>query len=286
MGGLMIDGSDVASKAASNEISLADRPVAYSVISELLRVQDDVAPRGALRRVLGMSPLHVDAESWFSGAHGELKVGALLSKLGDEWTVLHAVPVGTGDSDVDHVLVGPAGVFTINTKRHRGKKIWVSERMLMVSGQKTDHLRNSRHEAKRASKILSAATGMQIDAHPILAIVDPAGFTFRQRPKDVSIMDARALRRWLKRLKPTLEPDEVQRIASVATKPLIWHKSPDLTIDAAYLERFRALDSEVVKAWRVRLFWAAAIAVGVGVTIVSYLIPALTAAMLAVVGGV
>ncbi len=190
----MIDGNDAAPMAASNEVSLADRPVAYSVISGLLRVQDDVAPRGALRQILGVSPLHVDAESWFSGAHGELKVGALLSKLGDEWTVLHAVPVGTGDSDVDHVLVGPAGVFTINTKRHRGKKIWVGERMLMVSGQKTDHLRNSRHEAKRASKLLSAATGMHVDAHPILAIVDPAGFTFKQRPKDVSIMDARGRR--------------------------------------------------------------------------------------------
>ena len=186
---------DSAPTAVSNEVSLADRPVAYSVISELLRQQDDSDPRGALRRILGVSPLHVDAESWFSGAHGELKVGALLSKLGDEWTVLHAVPVGTGDSDVDHVLVGPAGVFTINTKRHRGKKIWVSERMLMISGQKTDHLRNSRHEAKRPSKLLSAATGMQVDAHPILAIVDPAGFTFKQRPKDVSIMDARALPR-------------------------------------------------------------------------------------------
>lgn len=92
----MIDGNDAAPTAANNEVSLAARPVAYSVISELLRVQDDVEPRGALRRILGVSPLHVDAESWFFGAHGELKVGALLSKLGDEWTVLHAVPVGTG----------------------------------------------------------------------------------------------------------------------------------------------------------------------------------------------
>jgi len=284
IGGLMIDGNDAAPTAASNEVSLAARPAAYSVISELLRVQDAVEPRGALRRILGVSPLHVDAESWFSGAHGELKVGALLSKLGDEWTVLHAVPVGTGDSDVDHVLVGPAGVFTINTKRHRGKKIWVGERMLMVSGQKTDHLRNSRHEAKRASKLLSAATGMQVDAHPILAIVDPAGFTFKQRPKDVSIMDARALPRWLKRLEPTLEPHDVQRITSAATAPRTWHPSADLTIDPLYLERFRALDREVEQAWRVRLFWAAAVAISIGVAAIAYLIPALTAAMLAVVG--
>ncbi|MBG6212216.1 hypothetical protein RCH23_000129 [Cryobacterium sp. CAN_C3] len=45
----------------------------------------------------------------------------MLSKLGPEWTVLHAVPVGSGSSDIDHVVIGPAGVFTINTKNHTGK---------------------------------------------------------------------------------------------------------------------------------------------------------------------
>jgi len=276
IGGLMIDGNDAAPTAASNEVSLADRPVAYSVISELLRVQDDVEPRGALRRILGATPLGADAQSWLSGAHGELKVGELLARLGPEWLVLHAVPVGTGDSDIDHVLVGPAGVFTVNTKRHPGKNIWVGERTLMVSGQKTDHLRNSRHEAKRASKLLSAATGMQVDAHPILAIVDLASFTFKERPKDICIMDARALPRWLRRLQPTLNPNEVQRIASAATASRTWHPSADLTIDPLYLERFRALDSEVVKAWRVRLLWTAAFAMGAIVLVVSVLLPAMT----------
>jgi hypothetical protein len=41
-----------------------------------------------------------------------------------------------------------------------------------------------------------------------------------------------------------------------------------------------------VQARRVRRLWAAAIAIGIGVAIVNYLIPALTVAMLAVVGGV
>ncbi|WP_371261683.1 nuclease-related domain-containing protein [Arthrobacter sp. ov118] len=31
------------------------------------------------------------------------------------------MPVGAGASDVDHVLIGPAGVFTLNTKNHAGQ---------------------------------------------------------------------------------------------------------------------------------------------------------------------
>jgi hypothetical protein len=264
--------------------TLEDRPAAYSVIAELFRTQTDVPPRNILRRVFGVSPLHADAQSWFSGAHGELRVGELLSRLGPEWTVLHAVPVGKGGSDIDHVVIGPAGVFTINTKRHRRQKIWVGERMLMVSGHKTDHLRNSRYEAKRASKLLSVVTGTLVEAHPVLAIVDPASFTFKQRPKDVSIMDARALPRWLKRRKPVLSAKTVQRVASAAVDPRTWTRNADLTIDPAYLDRFRALDNEVTQAWRVRMLWALAVSIGAGIAVIAFLRP-LANELLGAVGG-
>ena len=42
----------------------------------------------------------------------ELGVGTRqrdLADLGPEWTVLHAVPVGAKASDIDDVLIGPAG---------------------------------------------------------------------------------------------------------------------------------------------------------------------------------
>jgi hypothetical protein len=39
-----------------------------------------------------------------------------VSKPTPEWTVLHSVPVGTGSTDIDHIAIGPAGVFTLNTK--------------------------------------------------------------------------------------------------------------------------------------------------------------------------
>lgn len=266
--------------------SLAERPAAYSVIAELLRVQANVAPRNAVRRVFGVGPLHADAASWFSGALGELTVGELLARLSPEWTVLHAVPVGKGDSDIDHVVLGPAGVFTINTKRHRGQRIWVGERMLLVAGHKTDHLRNSRHEAKRTAKLLTAATGFPVEAHPILAIVDPASFTFTQRPKDVSVMDARFLPRWLKRRKAVLDPETVKRISAAAGDSRTWHRTADLTIDATYLDRFRALNREVKGAWIVRMLWVGALSIGIAVAAFAYVIPALTSLIVAAISGV
>ncbi|MGV8912666.1 MAG: nuclease-related domain-containing protein [Rhodoglobus sp.] len=283
--GRIIHSVESSGAIASPPESLANRPAAYSVIAELFRVQADVVPRSRLRRILGASPLHPEAESWFSGAHGELKVGELLSHLGPEWLVLHAVPVGAGASDIDHVIVGPGGVFTVNTKRHRNKKIWVGERTLMVAGQKTDHLHNSRHEAQRASKLLSVAVGSALQAHPVIAIVDAASFTVKQRSKDVSIMDARRLSRWLKHRPPVLSAKIVQRISSAAVVPRTWSSTADLSIDPTYLDRFRALDREVGQARRVRMLWGAAVTAGIVVVSFVYLIPAVTAVIVAAIGG-
>lgn len=53
------------------------------------------------------------------GAQGEEHVGELLNGLTDRgWLVIHDASFGRGN--VDHILIGPAGVFTIETKSHAG----------------------------------------------------------------------------------------------------------------------------------------------------------------------
>jgi hypothetical protein len=60
-----------------------------------------------------------DVERWDRGATGEEDVGRLLQGLGDGWFALHDLDTGRGN--IDHVVVGPGGVFTIETKSHRGR---------------------------------------------------------------------------------------------------------------------------------------------------------------------
>jgi hypothetical protein len=92
-----------------------------------------------------------EERAWRVGAKGEEKVAHELDKLGASWHVLHAVEVGDRGSDIDHVLIGPPGVITVNTKRHPDGKAWIGERSILVNGHRTDYLRNSRHEAPSAS---------------------------------------------------------------------------------------------------------------------------------------
>jgi hypothetical protein len=59
-------------------------------------------------RVFGVK---TDERNWRVGAVGEQKVGRELAKLGPHWRMLHAVEVGTRGADIDHFVIGPAGVF-------------------------------------------------------------------------------------------------------------------------------------------------------------------------------
>ena len=53
------------------------------------------------------------------GALAEEHVGELLSQLpGEEWRVIHDASLGHGN--VDHILIGPSGIFTVETKSHPG----------------------------------------------------------------------------------------------------------------------------------------------------------------------
>ncbi len=90
-----------------------------AVMTELLRLRRLDRSRTILGRFFGSSRLGPGSWPWNQGAEGELAVASCLARLGPEWTVLHSIPVGNGTSDIDHVVIGPGGVFTINTKTMR-----------------------------------------------------------------------------------------------------------------------------------------------------------------------
>lgn len=255
----------------SSSPTLADRVPGQAVMSEALRIHDGEPERSWLRRFLGAGPLSESSRPWFQGALGEIAVGKVLDGLGPEWTVLHAVPVGAGTSDIDHVLVGPAGVFTLNTKHHSGQHVWVGRDVLLVAGRKQHHLSHARHEASRAEKLLSAAVGEPVSVTPVVVLVAPKKLTIKQQPSGVVVLPAGGLRRWLQRRRPVLPEDRVARVAAVAVLPGTWHRNPPPEVDPAALqERFTALRASVASAWRRRQLWLLGTRVGAVVALIAY----------------
>lgn len=179
--------------------------------------------RGRLARLLDAK---TDERAWRIGADGEENTGARLEKLtGKGWRVLHSIPVGERGSDIDHVLIGPGGVWTINTKRHPAAKIWVAPTQIRVNGQPVPYLRNSRFEAKRASDLLARVVGWVplVRAAIVLQLgmlADP--ITFKQLPEDVDVLDARSVPRWFTKRPTSLDSERVDELFAAARDPRTW----------------------------------------------------------------
>jgi hypothetical protein len=183
-----------------------------------VELRQEAPVKSILARLLGAPRTDRD---YRVGADGEEKVGHRLSKLGPGWNVLHAVPVGNRGSDIDHVLVGPPGVFTLNTKNHTGKNVWVNDRSFKVSGRSTDYLRNSRYEAKRASEYLSTACGFAVDVHPLIVVL-AASFTVKRQPPDVTVVARKRIAKWLLSRPPVLSAQRVEAIFEYARRDTTW----------------------------------------------------------------
>lgn len=183
------------------------------------RINSQAPILNLVARVLGVK---TDERSWRVGAKGEEKIARELAKLGPGWHYLHAVEVGDRGSDIDHVVIGPPGVITINTKRHPRGKAWIGERMVMINGQKTDYLRNSRFEAKRAAKLLSTACGKSIEVQAAIAFVDLDDFNVKQMPPDVHITTRRRLLGWLRDLPVVVSHEQVEEIFAAARVSTTW----------------------------------------------------------------
>lgn len=142
-----------------------------------------------------------------------------------DWRVLHAVPVGEKGSDIDHVVIGPPGVITINTKRHPRGDAWVCSRALLINGHKTNYLPASRFEAERAADLLSAACGRPIDVRPAIVFVDLEDIKIKEMPTDVHVTTRRRVVEWLHSLPTTTTAADVEYIFSRARNSTTWKAS-------------------------------------------------------------
>jgi Nuclease-related domain len=169
--------------------------------------------------------IRTQARSFSIGARGERVVGRRLDTWAARhgWRVLHAVPVGQRGTDIDHVVIGPFGVVTVNTKV-TGTSVWVGEHGLTVGGKTVPYVRKSRAEAERARKLLAGAVGRPVPVQPAIVFVGARRFIrHRGGPPDVAVLRApRDLHRWLRRQRRVLEPDQVELIYQAARDPASW----------------------------------------------------------------
>ncbi|MET9877255.1 nuclease-related domain-containing protein [Actinacidiphila glaucinigra] len=199
-----------------------DHDLALNRPGEALRAKlADLAP-GRFARLLSLLGRKSEADSWRAGLAGERAVGAELGRLASSgWRVLHSVPLPR-DVDIDHLLIGPGGVFTINTKHHRQKRVWVGDTAVTINrGAPQAYVRKSRVEAKRSAAILERA-GVRVEVEPVLVFVGAVSVEVVP-----SLLDVRVIRKErevsaLGALGGKLSPAQIEAVYAVARDRRNW----------------------------------------------------------------
>jgi hypothetical protein len=142
------------------------------------------------------------------GAQGEEHVGRLLEGMRDSgWRVIHDASFGNGN--VDHILLGRAGIFTIETKSHPGPV-----RAARVHGATLGQAQAQRRAVERV-------TGLR--AQPLIVFSRAWVDRPMARRKGVRVVPARMLVSYLDKQPARLSDEEVEAARAALAQALLEH---------------------------------------------------------------
>ena len=153
------------------------------------------------------------------GIQGEKAVGQFLERLREQgYQVFHDVVGPT--FNVDHVLIGPAGIFTIETKTWSkpssgDARVTVDADGLLVAGQRPDRdpVVQARAQADWLRQLLRESTGKPFPVRPVIVFpgwfIDPSA----QRMSNLWVLEPKALPAFLNNAAECMTPSDV-RLAS------------------------------------------------------------------------
>jgi hypothetical protein len=156
-----------------------------------------------------------EAVAWRRGAAGERRTAHLLGPLERQgWAVLHDLAVPGSRANLDHLVIGPGGVFVIDTKQYRGRlqidpsgRLWHGCYPLAPSVQAVSF------EADQAALVL---TDTDVVVVPIVAVHGAQVPWGKVVMDGVPVVAARRLPSMLRQLPAVFGPEPVTALANQA----------------------------------------------------------------------
>jgi hypothetical protein len=156
-----------------------------------------------------------DARAWRRGAVGERRTARLLAGLERHgWAVLHDLAVAGSRANLDHLVIGPAGVFVIDSKQYCGRlRLDPSGRLWHGRYPLAPTLRAVSFEADQAALVL---TDPDVVVVPIVAVHGAQVPWGKVVTDGVPVVAARRLPSMLRQLPAVLGPERVAGLADQA----------------------------------------------------------------------
>jgi hypothetical protein len=139
--------------------------------------------------------------------------------------VFHDVALGERGPNIDQVVIGPGGVYTIGTKDLSGA-ILVNARSIAHNGRRTGFLAKASAEALRAASLLTAAIGRPVEVRGLLSILADE-WIVKRLPDDVYVGGPGSVKHWMLQRPQVLRPSDVIVLAAAASRRATWSARPE-----------------------------------------------------------
>ena len=151
------------------------------------------------------------ADAWEKGADGEEATAVALAALpAEEWTVFHDIRwPGRRYANIDHVVVGPGGVFVIDSKNWSGR-VEVDDNVLRQNGRSREKAVAGVAEAALAITQMTSPVATR-HVQPVLCFVRDDALTGWAR--DVMVCSTRNLTEMVLSRTRALSPEQVRETA-------------------------------------------------------------------------
>jgi hypothetical protein len=152
-------------------------------------------------------------ERFFIGARGEERVSGILADLPDRYHVFNDFVAG--GTHVDHVVIGPAGVFAVETKFWRGD-VTIEEGYILVDGQLPS--RPPLKQVLREASLVRAELAKSGWGGPVTPVLAFASDTFRPRVAELNgvvVINSSELRKGFATERVVIPQAELDRLLSL-----------------------------------------------------------------------
>jgi hypothetical protein len=152
------------------------------------------------------------------GAQGERLTGRVLDEL-PGYFVLHDRKIPGSRANIDHIAIGPGGVFVVETKNYEGE-VTVRGDDLLVAGRKcTDKVEQTWREAVNVQTVLAEHMArLAIDVVPILCV--HGSQVPWETVQGVRLVGPRGLKKLIMKAKPVLTENDVSVLGEAAERGL------------------------------------------------------------------
>jgi hypothetical protein len=167
-----------------------------------------------------------DERAWPLAAGAEIAIAAQLCRLDESWRILHNVPVG--DGSVDHLVIGPSGVFTVNASDRPDPIVSVGDDVFILNGSRVRSVHVNLSAAQCANQTLSDKAGFAVPVVGVIAVIDADALTARTQPRDGSVVVVahNEIDSWLASQPTVLEDAQVEALYDTARRSTTWVETP------------------------------------------------------------